>query len=108
MRPFFIGLACLVIKIHLWLIYFCVTANLYHIHTRKEVEDVKIITRTEAAKSGLTKYYTGAACRNGHVCERYTVNGACVECNANHTKAQRSRIREMIALAKNQNEEAHA
>ncbi|WP_261097664.1 hypothetical protein [Serratia quinivorans] len=69
---------------------------------------MKIITRTEAAKSGLTKYYTGVACRNGHVCERYTVNGACVECNANHTKAQRSRIRGMIALARNQNEEAHA
>jgi len=97
-----------VTKIYLWLIYFCVTANLYHIHTRKEVEDVKIITRTEAAKLGLTKYYTGVACRNGHVCERYTVNGACVECNASHTKAQRQRIREMITLAKESGEVAHA
>ena len=60
------------------------------------MEDVKIITRTEAAKLGLTKYYTGVACRNGHICERYTVNGACVECNASHAKAQRQRIREMI------------
>ncbi|MBE0147945.1 hypothetical protein FOT80_00865 [Serratia fonticola] len=69
---------------------------------------MKIITRAEAAKAGIMKYYTGAACRNGHVCERYTVNGACVECNANHTRAQRVRIRGMIALARNQNEEAHA
>lgn len=90
------------------MIYFRITDNLYHTHTTNGAEDVKIITRSEAAKAGLTKYYTGAACRNGHVSERYTVNGACVECNASHAKAQRGRIREMIALARTQEEETHA
>lgn len=108
MRPFFYVRTSLVIKIHLWLIYFQLIANLYHIHTQKRGGGVKIITRAEAAKAGIMKYYTGAACRNGHVCERYTVNGACVECNAIHTKAQRQRVREMITLARESREVTHA
>ncbi|MDN0126884.1 hypothetical protein QVO16_07905 [Yersinia massiliensis] len=60
---------------------------------------MKIITRTDAAKVGLLKYYTGKPCRNGHLGERYTVNGSCVECNANHTIAQRKRIKTLMAQA---------
>ncbi|OVZ82209.1 hypothetical protein [Yersinia kristensenii] len=60
---------------------------------------MKIITRTDAARVGQLKYYTGKPCRNGHLCERYTVNGSCVECNANHTIAQRKRIKSLMAHA---------
>lgn len=36
--------------------------------------------RQLAAKNGERKYSTGLACRNGHVAERYTLSGTCVEC----------------------------
>ncbi|ENL2990889.1 hypothetical protein AB4432_002363 [Escherichia coli] len=41
---------------------------------------MKIITRMEAAKRGLNRFYTGKQCRNGHMAERYVLNGTCVEC----------------------------
>lgn len=36
--------------------------------------------RQIAANNGAKKYFTGEICRNGHVAERYTLSGACVEC----------------------------
>ena len=41
---------------------------------------MKIVTRMEAAKAGLNRFYTGKPCRNGHMAERYVLNGTCVEC----------------------------
>ncbi|MDX6911771.1 hypothetical protein SJZ84_13140 [Hafnia paralvei] len=55
------------------------------------------ITRVEAAKRGMNKFYTGKRCRHGHDAERYTINGACVECNATHSAAQRKRIQLLMA-----------
>jgi hypothetical protein len=43
---------------------------------------MKIITRQEAKSLGLTRYFTGKPCKYGHVCERYSKNGRCFECNA--------------------------
>lgn len=40
---------------------------------------MKIITRQEAIAQGLSKYFTGKPCKNGHVSER-TIRGACIEC----------------------------
>lgn len=37
-------------------------------------------TARESADAGDTRYYTGAACCNGHVAERMVRNGVCVEC----------------------------
>lgn len=37
--------------------------------------------RREAKTLGLEKYTTGKPCKNGHLAERYTVNGTCVECS---------------------------
>lgn len=40
-----------------------------------------LITRNEAYAQGLTRYFTGQACRvRGHVCERYVSTGGCLEC----------------------------
>ncbi|ABO60569.1 hypothetical protein LA345_38770 (plasmid) [Burkholderia vietnamiensis] len=39
-----------------------------------------IITREQAAEQGLTRYFTGEACRNGHIAERNTKSRRCVEC----------------------------
>ena len=39
-----------------------------------------IISRQEAIKRGLKKYYTGEPCIHGHIAERYVAKSACVEC----------------------------
>lgn len=38
------------------------------------------ISRKEAKAFGLKKYFTGLACGRGHVSERCTRNGDCVDC----------------------------
>jgi hypothetical protein len=41
-----------------------------------------VLSRSEAAKSGLSRFYTGTPCREGHQSERYVSNRQCVACNA--------------------------
>jgi hypothetical protein len=48
-----------------------------------------VLSRQEAAASGLSRFYTGRKCENGHMAQRYVTNGQCVKCNA-----ERARIRE--------------
>ncbi|OKN43494.1 hypothetical protein AM421_002853 [Klebsiella pneumoniae] len=36
---------------------------------------MEIITRVEAAKAGLKRYYTGKQCKHGHDSERWVYNG---------------------------------
>lgn len=43
-------------------------------------DHVKVIGRLAAAKAGLKFFYTGKACSKGHVAQRYTSSGTCVEC----------------------------
>jgi len=45
---------------------------------------MKIITKTEAKRQGLTQYYTGKPCKNGHVATRYTKTSRCSECKKNN------------------------
>lgn len=40
-----------------------------------------IVTRKEAKERGLKRYFSGGSCPKGHVTERITVNGQCVECS---------------------------
>jgi hypothetical protein len=49
---------------------------------------MKLISRSEAQKLGLTRYFTGQPCANGHVSERLTSNWMCATCNLNHVKAR--------------------
>jgi 5-methylcytosine-specific restriction endonuclease McrA len=37
-------------------------------------------SRKKARETGLIRYRTGKPCTNGHVCDRYTYDGRCVEC----------------------------
>ncbi len=46
-----------------------------------------IITRGEARKQGLSRYFTGKACKRGHVDERYVSNLDCVSCVYERSKA---------------------
>jgi hypothetical protein len=41
-----------------------------------------VLSRSEAAESGLSRFYTGTPCREGHRSERYVSNRQCVACNA--------------------------
>jgi ABC-type nitrate/sulfonate/bicarbonate transport system substrate-binding protein len=40
------------------------------------------ITRTEAINAGLSTYFTGKPCVNGHVAKRYVQNWTCISCHA--------------------------
>lgn len=50
-----------------------------------------VMTRRQAAESGLTKYSTGRPCRNGHTVDRYTVSGACTACTRGYHAAYAQR-----------------
>ena len=39
-----------------------------------------VITRAEAKRRGLKRYFTGKPCKHGHVAERLLINGSCCEC----------------------------
>jgi len=40
-----------------------------------------VLSKTQAATSGLFRFYTGRLCKEGHLAERYVSNGQCVTCN---------------------------
>ena len=84
-------------------------------------------TKEEAAKQGSLSYFTGVACKNGHVEQRYTTTGICYECKrqqmkrdyANHTsraaatlrkswqKHRTKRLKESSLWAKNNREKSN-
>jgi len=41
---------------------------------------VDIVTRKEAKERGLARYFTGKACKRGHVAERRADKSNCLEC----------------------------
>lgn len=43
---------------------------------------MNVISRQEARASSLSRYYTGLACRRGHIAQRFVSSARCVECNA--------------------------
>ena len=51
----------------------------------------ELIARVDAQANGLPRYFTGIACKHGHLAERYTANKTCCACAnavANRTKAK--------------------
>lgn len=51
------------------------------------------ITRQEAIDQRLQRYFTGEPCKHGHVSERRTVNGTCLECETD----SRRRLAKLLA-----------
>jgi len=49
--------------------------------------EVQPVTRAEAKIMGAKRYLTGKPCPRGHVAERYTLNGGCLMCRRENTKA---------------------
>lgn len=42
---------------------------------------LQIVSRSEARAASLKRYFTGRPCPSGHVSERQTSNGTCLECH---------------------------
>lgn len=51
-----------------------------------------IILRREAIASGLSRYFTGKPCKHGHVSERGTSRGQCLECHREWRQSNRDKI----------------
>lgn len=49
------------------------------------------ISRSDAKVSGDSFYFTGSPCTRGHIAERSTASGSCVECKRVGAKARRAR-----------------
>lgn len=59
---------------------------------------MKIVTRQEAFRLGITRYFTGKPCKNGHLAERDTLRGDCLQCrNAYMREYQAKRKAEFLA-----------
>lgn len=58
---------------------------------------MQVISRKDARAAGLTKYFTGKPCPNGHVAERRVVECRCLECVAvlakNYRKNNKDKLR---------------
>jgi hypothetical protein len=62
--------------------------------------NVKIITRKEAQEQGLTLYFTGLTCANGHISERWCCDKQCKECGKIKRKAHYARNAEKEKAAR--------
>lgn len=51
---------------------------------------MQIISRQAAAKLGMSQYFTGKACRHGHLAYRYVQSGTCSACIATATAKSRA------------------
>jgi len=54
---------------------------------------VDIVTREEAVKRGMRRYFTGEPCSRGHISIRRTVNFACEACVKEYRDAKKERYR---------------
>lgn len=53
-----------------------------------------ILTKKEATLRGLSKYYTGVKCKNGHAALRYTTTGMCTACRTMHSRNASQRLQQ--------------
>lgn len=60
---------------------------------------MEITSHSLAAVLGLTRYFTGKPCKNGHVAERY-MNRQCVECRTEVESPQQVHLRKTRAAQK--------
>jgi hypothetical protein len=55
------------------------------------------LSRSSALAGGYPRYYTGERCKNGHLADRYTLSGACVECQEGRRAAEVEQYRKAAA-----------
>lgn len=58
---------------------------------------MQVISAREAFEAGLTRYFTGAPCSQGHIEPRLVCNGACTSCAHEITRKWKSRNKDKIA-----------
>ena len=66
-----------------------------------------LISRSEAKRLGLKKYYTGKPCVNGHTAERYLYECTCVECKLANWKRWAANNPKDYARQRKQNYDRH-
>jgi hypothetical protein len=67
---------------------------------------LEVISRQEAKKLGLKRYFTGRACIHGHIAERQTTNKRCLEC-ARLTNIEQKEYKARWYIEKRQNTESY-
>lgn len=67
---------------------------------------MEIITRKQALEQGLKRYFTGKACKNGHVAERH-ICGNCVSCHS-YEKYREKKIERSKRYAKKNKDKINA
>jgi 5-methylcytosine-specific restriction endonuclease McrA len=68
---------------------------------------VAIITRAEAKSRGLKRWFSGDPCKQGHVAERSTATGVCVECRLASVKAWGEANPDKVSAYKKKHHEAN-
>lgn len=65
--------------------------------------------RSKAKEAGEKHYFTGLACKNGHIDKRYTCDGACMQCARDKAKRQAAKDpekkKENLKIWRNENKE---
>ena len=56
--------------------------------------ELVIISRREAFIKNVSRFFTGKPCKYGHLCERQTSNGACIDCLKINLKKNSEKNRE--------------
>lgn len=65
--------------------------------TMPNEEAIRAGSRAEAIRAGSARYFDGRPCPSGHVAERYTMNGYCVDCQRDANRIDRQRVRQARA-----------
>lgn len=58
---------------------------------------MRTVTRRQAIERRESKYFTGKPCKHGHIAERYTMMGNCVECARAAQRKDREALRAIFA-----------
>lgn len=57
---------------------------------------MEILSKEDAKKQGLRRYFTGSPCRKGHLSEKYTSDGGCIECAIERANTRYASNRDVI------------
>lgn len=64
---------------------------------------MKVLTRNDAIQQGFIRYYTGKPCVHGHIAQRNTITGACLQCMGNYNRKRRRQVSDKNAIERNLN-----
>lgn len=53
-------------------------------------------TRKSAMEALESKYFTGKPCKYGHISERQTIDGSCIECRREQMQGERNEFKRRL------------